>query len=195
MRVACADAIAMAHRVPRALRRGDLAKAAMNETYILTLSCRDHPGIVAGVSTFLADHGCNIREAQQFDDVTTGRFFMRVEFEFVATDGIDDVRAGFVAVAEAHGLDYRIRAASGRKRVLLLASKFDHCLADLLYRWRTGELAMEPVGIVSNHPRETYAHLDFNGIPFHHLPVTPETNKLAGYGKPVPDSGIEIEPL
>src|SRR5687768_16346815 len=104
----------------------------MDETYILTLSCRDHPGIVAGVSTFLADHGCNIREAQQFDDVATGRFFMRVEFQFVGEDAIGRVRAGFGAVADRHGLDYRIRAASARKRILLLASKFDHCLADLL---------------------------------------------------------------
>jgi formyltetrahydrofolate deformylase len=143
----------------------------MSETYILTLSCVDHPGIVAAVSTSLARHGANIIEAQQFDDLMTGRFFMRVEFALVGGADLAQVEAGFASVGADHGLDYRFRASSARKRVLLLASKFDHCLADLLYRWKIGELEMEPVGIVSNHPRETYAHLDFETIPFHHLPV------------------------
>jgi formyltetrahydrofolate deformylase len=144
----------------------------MSETYILTLSCVDHPGIVAAVSTSLARHGANIIEAQQFDDLLTGRFFMRVEFALVGGATITQLEAGFAAVAADHGLDHRFRASAARKKVLLLASRFDHCLADLLYRWRIGELAMEPVGIISNHPRETYAHLDFADIPFHHLPVS-----------------------
>ena len=144
----------------------------MAETYILTLSCVDHPGIVAAVSTALARHGANILEAQQFDDLLTGRFFMRVEFALVGGATIDQLEAGFAAIADDHGLDHRFRASSARKKVLLLASKFDHCLADLFYRWKIGELAMDPVGIVANHPRATYAHLDFGDIPFHHLPVS-----------------------
>ena len=143
----------------------------MAETYILTLSCVDHPGIVAAVSTSLARHGANILEAQQFDDLLTGRFFMRVEFALVGGATIAQLEAGFATVAADHGLDHRFRASSAKKRVLLLASKFDHCLADLLYRWKIGELAMEPAGIVANHPRETYAHLDFGDVPFHFLPV------------------------
>ncbi|KRB86484.1 formyltetrahydrofolate deformylase [Sphingomonas sp. Root710] len=150
----------------------------MAETHILTLSCVDHPGIVAAVSTSLARHGANILEAQQFDDLLTGRFFMRVEFALVGGATIEQLAAGFAPVAADHGLDYRFRPSAARKRVLLLASKFDHCLADLIYRWKIGELAMEPVGIVANHPRETYAHLDFGGIPFHHLPVSKD-NKPA----------------
>jgi formyltetrahydrofolate deformylase len=142
----------------------------MTETHILTLSCEDHPGIVAGVATALARHGANILEAQQFDDLLTGRFFMRVEFA-LGVGGIDALRAGFPAVAAEHGLIWSMRSTAQRKRVLLLASRFDHCLADLLYRWRTGELAIDPVGIVSNHPRDTYAHLDFGSIPFHNLPT------------------------
>jgi formyltetrahydrofolate deformylase len=142
------------------------------ETHILTLSCVDHPGIVAAVSTSLARHGANILEAQQFDDLLTGRFFMRVEFALVGGATIGQLAAGFASVAADHGLDHSFRASAERKKVLLLASKFDHCLADLLYRWKIGELAMEPVGIVSNHPRETYAHLDFGDIPFHFLPVS-----------------------
>jgi formyltetrahydrofolate deformylase len=123
------------------------------------------------VSTSLARHGANILEAQQFDDLLTGRFFMRVEFALVGGASIAQLEAGFATVAADHGLDHRFRASSARKKVLLLASKFDHCLADLLYRWKIGELAMEPVGIIANHPRETYAHLDFGEIPFHCLPV------------------------
>ncbi|WP_347271249.1 formyltetrahydrofolate deformylase [Rhizorhabdus histidinilytica] len=144
----------------------------MAETHILTLSCVDHPGIVAAVSTSLARHGANILEAQQFDDLLTGRFFMRVEFALVGGATIGQLAAGFASVAADHGLDHSFRASAERKKVLLLASKFDHCLADLLYRWKIGELAMEPVGIGSNHPRETYAHLDFGDIPFHFLPVS-----------------------
>nr|WP_047167451.1 formyltetrahydrofolate deformylase [Sphingomonas sp. Y57] len=144
----------------------------MAETHILTLSCVDHPGIVAAVSTSLARYGANILEAQQFDDLLTGRFFMRVEFALVGGATIGQLAAGFAPVAADHGLDHSFRASAERKKVLLLASKFDHCLADLLYRWKIGELAMEPVGIISNHPRETYAHLDFGDIPFHFLPVS-----------------------
>jgi len=143
----------------------------MAETHILTLSCIDHPGIVAAVATTLARHGANILEAQQFDDLMTGHFFMRVEFALVGAARIEPLRSAFAATAADHGLDWSLRAASARKKVLLLASKFDHCLADLLYRWKIGELAMTPVGIVSNHPRETYARLDLAGIPFHHLPL------------------------
>jgi len=102
--------------------------------FVLTLSCPDRPGIVSQVSTFLAHNGQNILDAQQFNDVETGHFFMRV-------------------------------------------SKSDHCLADILYRWRTGELEMIPTAIVSNHPRETYSNLDFGDIPFHYLPVTKETKR------------------
>ncbi|WP_425599509.1 formyltetrahydrofolate deformylase [Brucella intermedia] len=147
----------------------------MTPSYILTFSCIDHPGIVAAVSSFLARKGCNILEAQQFDDTQTGRFFMRVAFQFVANDHFDEVRDGFAVLAEEHGFEYRLRAASERKKVLLLVSKFDHCLADLLYRWRIDELEMDPVGVISNHPASTFAHIDLDGIPFHHLPITKDT--------------------
>lgn len=140
-------------------------------TYTLILSCADHPGIVAAVAATIADGGGNIREAQQFDDEATGRFFMRMEFVLDPLKQIDPLRASLAVTAAQHGLDWSLRQGSERKRVLLLASKFDHCLADLMYRWKTGELDMEPVGIVSNHPRETFAHLDFAGVPFHYFPV------------------------
>ncbi|TCT03533.1 formyltetrahydrofolate deformylase [Aquabacter spiritensis] len=149
---------------------------APTDQFILTLSCPNRPGIVARVSTFLFEKGCNILEAQQFDDTESGRFFMRVVFN-VATGAATgaEIRAGFAAVAEALALTWGLRDKADKRRVLLLASKFDHCLADLLYRWRIGEIPMEISGIVSNHARETYAHLDFDGIAFHHLPVTKAT--------------------
>ncbi len=147
-----------------------------NAPFILAFSCPNRPGIVAGVSTFLFEKGCNILEAQQFDDTETGRFFMRVVFNVVEGEaGLAEIRSGFAAVAQNFSLSFTLRPVSEKRRVLLLASKFDHCLADLLYRWRIGEIPMEISGIVSNHPRETYAHLDFDGIPFHYLPVTKAT--------------------
>ena len=144
--------------------------------FILTLSCPDRPGIVAGVSTVLFEAGCNILEAQQFDDTQSGRFFMRVLFNVVEGEAcLDRLKAIFAPVAERFALTWALRDAAEKRRVLLLASKFDHCLADLVYRWRIGEIPMEIAGIISNYPRETYVHLDFDGIPFHYLPVTKET--------------------
>ncbi len=140
--------------------------------HILTLSCQDRPGIVAAVSSRLAEGGANILEANQFDDLETGRFFMRVLF-----DGADDADHGanLAPVAARFGMDWALRGADTPMKVLLLVSKFDHCLTDLLYRWRSGELAMEPVAIVSNHPRSAIGPVDLGDIPFHHLPVTPTT--------------------
>jgi formyltetrahydrofolate deformylase len=141
---------------------------------ILTLSCPDQRGIVAKVSAFLFERGCNILDAQQFDDQETGQFFMRVVFD---ADGADReaLRVDFGDLAEGFKMKWTLRNRTDRYRVLLLASKFDHCLADLVYRWRIGELPMDITGVVSNHPAETYAHVDLSGLDFHHLPVTKET--------------------
>ncbi|PZR35596.1 formyltetrahydrofolate deformylase [Caulobacter segnis] len=141
---------------------------------ILTLSCPDQRGIVAKVSAFLFERGCNILDAQQFDDQETGQFFMRVVFD---ADGADRaaLREDFGALAEPLKMKWTLRNRADRYRVLLLASKFDHCLADLVYRWRIGELPMDIAGVVSNHPAETYAHIDLSDLSFHHLPVTKET--------------------
>ena len=141
---------------------------------ILTLSCPDQRGIVAKVSAFLFERGCNILDAQQFDDQETGQFFMRVVFD---ADGADRaaLRGDFGDLATTLKMKWTLRDRAERYRVLLLASKFDHCLADLVYRWRIGELPMDIVGVVSNHPAETYEHIDLSGLAFHHMPVTKET--------------------
>ena len=143
--------------------------------YVLTLSCRNRPGIVAAVSSYLFEQGADIREAQQFDDVESGKFFARIGFDLLGPSGIAPLRENFAAIAAPFSLDWTLNDHTTPRRVLLLVSKFDHCLADLLYRWRIGELEMTPTGIVSNHPLETYAGLDFAGIPFFHLPITRDT--------------------
>ena len=144
--------------------------------HFLTLSCINKPGIVASVSAALFESGFNILDAQQFDDTETGSFFMRVEFNAARPDAdVEALRATFTAIASAFGMEWSMRPAGQRKRVALMVSRFDHCLVDLLYRWRSGELPMDPVAIIANHPRASYANIDFDDIPFHYLPVTRQT--------------------
>ncbi|RXZ64975.1 formyltetrahydrofolate deformylase [Pelagerythrobacter rhizovicinus] len=146
----------------------------MAEPLILTLGCADRPGITARVTGFLFERGGNILEAQQFNDQESGAFFMRVAFD-PGTAEREGLRAEFAALADEFGMQWKLARRDRPRRVLLMVSKFDHCLADLLYRWRIGELPMDPVAIVSNHPREAISHTHIGGIPFHHLPVTAET--------------------
>jgi formyltetrahydrofolate deformylase len=140
---------------------------------MLTLSCKDRPGITARVTGHLFELGGNIREAQQFNDPISGAFFLRVEFDL---DGdADALRTAFVPLAAEMGMRWELRAKASPRKVLMLVSRFDHCLGDLLYRNRIGELPMEVVGIVSNHPRSALNISLIGDIPFHHLPITPAT--------------------
>ncbi len=148
----------------------------MKTDYVLALSCPDKPGLVATVASFLAENGGNIIDSQQFDDPEADRFFMRVVFE-VQPGGVDrDTFAQrFEGIALANQMFWTLRLRAARRKVLILVSKFDHCLADLLYRVRIGELAMDVVGVVSNHPRDPADVAGIGMIPFHYLPVTRET--------------------
>ena len=146
----------------------------MSDPLILTLSCADRPGITARVTGFLFEQGCNILEAQQFNDREADRFFMRIEFDPLAANA-DGLRAAFLPLASELAMDWKLVSRDRRRRVLIMVSKFDHCLADLLYRWRIGELPIDPVAIVSNHPREAISHTHIGDVPFHHLPVTTAT--------------------
>lgn len=146
----------------------------MSTVYVLTLSCENRAGIVAAVTTALAECGGNIRDARQFDDGETGRFFMRVLFD-LDSEALSDVRERLGAVSRRFGMELRLRSQDERKRVMLLVSKFDHCLGDLLYRNRIGELPMDVVGIIGNHPREALKISLIGDIPYHHLPVTKDT--------------------
>ena len=138
---------------------------------ILTLSCPDRHGIVAAVSTFLLARDANISDAQQFGDASSATFFMRVVFEPADGDAEADICDAFTPLAERFAMDWTLRGAEPRK-VMILTSKFDHCLADLLYRWRIDELPMQVTAVVSNHPRELIGHVDLGDLPFHHLPIS-----------------------
>ena len=143
--------------------------------FILTLACPDAKGIVHAVSGALFDHGCNILESQQYGDVrdedSTGLFFMRVHFE--APPAIADAQqllARFKPLRERFHMTAQVHPRSQRARVLLMVSKHGHCLNDLLFRWRSGQLGADIVGVVSNHP--DFADLAANhGVAFHHLPL------------------------
>ncbi len=144
--------------------------------HILTLSCVNRPGIVAKVASALFDGSFNILDAQQFDDIETGDFFMRVEFNPAAPHAdVDALRERFEAIADGFAMTWSMRPVDQLKRVVLMVSRFDHCLVDLLYRWRSGELRMDPVAIIANYPRDAYAHIDFGDVPFHFLPIIRET--------------------
>jgi formyltetrahydrofolate deformylase len=144
--------------------------------YILTLSCDDRPGLVASVTGFLAEQSCNILESQQYNDTEDGQFFMRVVFDLLeGAPGVDGLKAAFATLGNGHKMSWSIRSATEKRRVLLMVSKFDHCLGDLLYRVRIGELGMEVVGIVCNHPRDALQISMIGDIPFHYLPVTQDT--------------------
>ena len=163
----------------------------MKTAYILTLSCQDRPGLVAAVAGALFEEGANILEAEQFDDVETGRFFMRVVFDSESGGKLYD---RIEETATRYAMRWSLRPRDARKRVLLLASRFDHCLGDLLYRTRIGELNMEIVGIVSNHPREAISVSLMQDIPYHHLPVTPETRPAqeARIRALIEEEGVEL---
>jgi formyltetrahydrofolate deformylase len=145
--------------------------------YVLTLDCPEAPGLVHAVSGFLIEQHGDIHELKQFDDVREGHFFLRVHFA-IADDqvdqGVDALRKAFAAVAATHQMRFELREASARRRVLVMVSKFAHCLNDLLFRSRIGELPMEIAAVVSNHP-DHRALVEWHGIPFFHVPVTPET--------------------
>lgn len=143
--------------------------------YVLTLSCPDKPGIVHAITGVLASRSLNILDLSQFSDPVSSRFFMRVHFGPTDTP-LADLRAPFDALVPDLQMTYDIRTASQKTRVLVMVSKIGHCLNDLLFRARAGQLPIEIALIVSNHPdfesmAQTY------GVPFKHLPVTKDTKQ------------------
>ncbi|HSX69015.1 formyltetrahydrofolate deformylase [Nocardioides sp.] len=147
------------------------------QEYVLTLTCPEAPGIVFAVSRYVMEHGGNINASQQFDDRLTDTFFMRVQFR---TDGADveTLRQDFAAVASEFAMSWQLHDMSTPTRTLLMVSKFGHCLNDLLFRTSTGALNIEIPLIVSNH-RDFEAEAASHGIPFVHIPVTPDTKPEA----------------
>lgn len=145
----------------------------MPQSYTLVINCPDRPGIVYNVSGIIFEHGGNILESRQFEDRETGRFFLRIVFE---SDCEQSVMAdAFAKLGEAFEMDWKLVRTDQPVKVLILVSKFDHCLAYLLYKARMGDMPIEIVGIASNHPVSALTAADIRDIPFHHLPVTSDT--------------------
>ena len=145
-------------------------------TYSLLLVCPDRKGIVAAVASFLSDHDASIVEAKQFNDQLTRRFYMRAVFTAVGPKflAIAELRAKFAALASVYEMTWQIEDTAQRVRVLIAVSKLDHCLQDLLFRWRSGVLPVDIVGVISNHA-DLRSLVEWHQIPFHHLPVTADT--------------------
>jgi len=149
----------------------------MSQTYVLTLSCPDQPGIVHAVSGQLLGWGGNIEEAAQYNDTHTGLFFMRVQFSCDATS-MDDMRAALIAFGEPWNMQTALYEKAHRMPTILMVSKQGHCLNDLLFRWKTGLLDIDLRGIISNH-RDFYQLAASYNVPFHYVPVTKETKAVA----------------
>ncbi|WP_349295194.1 formyltetrahydrofolate deformylase (plasmid) [Thioclava sp. 'Guangxiensis'] len=146
--------------------------------YCLTVTCPTKRGIVAAISGFLADKGCNITDSAQFDDLETGNFFMRVSFASETGNDADSLRAEFAPVASGFGMDFAFHDEATKMKVVIMVSRFGHCLNDLLYRARIGALPVEIVAVISNHM--DYQKVVVNhDIPFHCIKVTKENKPEA----------------
>lgn len=146
----------------------------------MLISCPDGPGIVAAVSRFLYEHGANIVQSDQYTmDPEGGMFFMRVEFDLDGLDGrIAALRSDFQAIASQFQMEWNIYQLSRKKKLAIFVSKEDHCLVELLWQWQAGDLDAEISMVVSNHP-DMKEYVESFGIPYYHIPVTPETKREA----------------
>ncbi len=149
----------------------------MENTYVLTLSCKDRPGIVHAVSGFLFEHGGNIEEAAQYNDHDTGLFFMRVQFACTQLSR-EQLGERLAAFTEPFGMRWGLHPLAQPMRTVIFVSKEGHCLNDLLFRWKSGLLPLDIRAIVSNH-RDFYQLAASYNVPFHHIPVTAATKAQA----------------
>jgi formyltetrahydrofolate deformylase len=163
-------------------------------SYILTVSCPDGVGLVAAVSGLVASWGGWLTEVSNHSDRTTNRFFMR---NVVAADslpfGIEEFRSGFLPLARRHQMEFAVRDSSVPKRVVILVSREGHCLADLLHRWRTGELRFDLRGVVSNH-ETARGDVECLDVPFHHVAVPSDAKERSfeTIGRILEDEQVEL---
>ena len=150
-----------------------MTSADLAPEFILAVACPSAKGQIAAISGFVDAHGGYIKEFAVFDDEIEDRIYVRAVFrvDSTHTPALADLRDAFAPLAERFGMDWRLTDAAALPKVLLMVSRFDHCLNDLLYRWRMGELRMEIPAIVSNHP-DLAPLAEAAGVPFHHLPVS-----------------------
>ena len=175
------------------IRSDTMGDCGVMRSCTLTLQCNDRPGLVGAVASLLADKGGNIVDAQQFNDKLNHRFFMRIEFE-IALENLTLLRIAFDVLARANAMDWQLRDNAERHKVVLMVSKFDHCLGDLLYRWRLGELNMDVVAIIGNHPKSVLTTPLIDDLPYHHLPVTSDSKpqQEARIKEIVQESGADL---
>jgi formyltetrahydrofolate deformylase len=148
-----------------------------DNTFILTVSCRAVAGVVASATGYLADRNCYICALEQYDDESTGNFFMRAVFRLQKkSPSIEEIKQSFIEISDVYDMNWKIHKFDEPVKVLIMVSKYDHCLDDLLYRHRKGELAMDIVAVVSNH-QDLRSMAEREGIRFVHLPIDKE-NKL-----------------
>src|SRR3954452_3960707 len=157
-----------------------MTRPADGQHGILVLSCEDAPGIVHAVSGLLVQEGCTIVESHQFDSLSSGMFYMRVEFKHIDGAPLDlpALREAFAGTAQRFAMNWRLADAAERQRVVIMVSQYAHCLNDLLFRNSVGELNLDVVAVVSNHPT-LQGIAEFYGVPFRHIPVTKETKAEA----------------
>jgi len=149
----------------------------MDDTFTLTATCPARSGIVAAVTTYLSDQGCYLTELHQFDDEDTGRFFLRTEGRVTGSSTtIEALEQGFTAVAERLDMEWAFHRTNEPMKAIIMVSKFDHCLEDLLYRIRKGELRLHITAVISNH-LDCRGQVEREGIRFVHLPVTKEKKR------------------
>ena len=161
--------------------------------YALRVTCASTRGIVAAITGYLADRGCNITDSAQFDDIHTGRFFMRVSFRSEEGASLDSLCEGFASIATDFGMEVEFLDEAKKRKVVLMVSRFGHCLNDLLYRWRIGALPIDIVAVISNHM--DYQKVVVNhDIPFHCIKVTKENKPQAEAEQMriLRDSGAEL---
>lgn len=174
-------------------RDADPSAAPPAARYFLTVRCPSTRGLVAAISTFLAERGCNIIDSSQFDDTETGNFFIRVSFLSEESASLDQLTREFTPIAARFDMEARFHDEAEKMRTVIMVSRFGHCLNDLLYRWRIGALPIDIVGVISNHL--DYQKLVVNhDIPFHHIPVT-KANKAEAEARQmqiVEEAGAEL---
>jgi formyltetrahydrofolate deformylase len=146
--------------------------------YTLTVTCKTKRGIVAAIATFLAESGCNITDSAQFDDIESGLFFMRISFVSEGGVSLDALKEGFTPTADTFQMTHAFHDETEKMKVVIMVSRFGHCLNDLLYRWKIGALPIDIVAVISNHM--DYQKVVVNAdIPFHCIKVTKENKPEA----------------
>lgn len=163
------------------------------KNYALTVTCTTRRGIVAAIAGFLSEHGCNITDSAQFDDSATNRFFTRISFASEEGAELETLKEGFLPIADEFDMTYQFLDEAQPMKVLIMVSRFGHCLNDLLYRWRIGALNIDIVGVISNHM--DYQKVVVNhDIPFHYIRVTKDnkTEAEAQQMAIIEESGTEL---